>query len=230
MDQDWKLKLAIDSTQNSGSIALANEERVIYSAYFDIKITHSETLMPAIDYAFKFCNILRSELQEIYVCIGPGSFTGLRIGLATAKGIAFALGIPLYAYSSLELAALPASGLGKNIFAAVDAKMQEVYYAYYDQQLKEIIPTSIATPEELCNLDLEDFILCGSASEMLALRFKNSYNFYTLHPVMKIPSAAGLFSIPNLLPEKHFPQILEELEPLYLREARAQVKKAKPKQ
>jgi len=225
------LKLAIDSTQNSGSIALANEERVIYSAYFDIKITHSETLMPAIDYAFKFCNIKRSELQEIYVCIGPGSFTGLRIGLATAKGIAFALGIPLYAYSSLELAALPASGLGKNIFAAIDAKMQEVYYAYYDQQLKEIIPPSIAKPEELCTLDLEDFILCGSASEMLVPLFKNAqYNFYPLNPVMKIPSAAGLCALPNLLPEKHFPQILEELEPLYLREARAQVKKDKPKQ
>ena len=59
------MKLAIDSTQNSGSIALANEERVIYSDYFDIKITHSETLMPAIDYAIKFSNILSSELQEI---------------------------------------------------------------------------------------------------------------------------------------------------------------------
>ncbi|MEN6445259.1 MAG: tRNA (adenosine(37)-N6)-threonylcarbamoyltransferase complex dimerization subunit type 1 TsaB [Candidatus Cloacimonas sp.] len=220
------MKLALDTTQNSGSIALADTNRVVYSAYFDIKITHSETLMPAIDYAFSFCNCQRHELNEIYVCKGPGSFTGIRIGLATAKGIAFALGIPLYAYSSLELAALPASGLGRNILAAIDAKMQEVYYAYYDAKLKELIPAGIGKPEELLKLKLQDFILCGSASEILSPLFIDAgYNFYTLNPILKIPSAAGLFALPNILPVKHLPEDLEELEPLYLREAKAQIKK-----
>ena len=218
------MKLALDSTQNFGSIALAKEKRVIYTAYFDIRITHSETLMPAIDYAFQFCNVERRELKEIYVCIGPGSFTGLRIGLATAKGIAFALGIPLFAFSSLELSALPVCGLGKNILAAIDAKMKEVYIAYYDQVLKEIIPPVIIKPEELCQLKLDDFILCGSAAEMLSPLLQNAgYNFYTLNPVTKIPSSAGLFFLPELLPEKYVPQDIENLEPMYLRAAKAQV-------
>ena len=228
MDAERKLKLALDTTQNFGSIALADEKRIIYSAYFDIKITHSETLMPAIDYAFQFCNVERRELKEIYVCIGPGSFTGLRIGLATAKGIAFALGLSLYAFSSLELSALPASRLGKNILSAIDAKMKEVYFAYYDQAIKEIIPPAIMKPEDLCQLHLNDFILCGSATEMLSpLLQKAGYNFHNLNPIMKIPSAAGLFFLPEMLPEKYVPQDIEDLEPMYLREAQAQVKKKK---
>jgi len=226
LDAEGKLKLALDTTQNFGSLALAKEKKVIYSAYFDIKITHSETLMPAIDYAFQFCNAERRELEALYLCIGPGSFTGLRIGLATAKGIAFALGIPLYAFSSLELAALPVCGLGKNILSVIDAKMKEIYCAFYDPVLKEIIPPAVMKPEELCQLKENDFILCGSAAEMLKPLLQNAgHHFYTLSSIMQIPSAAGLFYLPEKLPEKFIPQNIENLEPMYLRAAKAQIGK-----
>lgn len=219
------MKLALDTTQNSGSIALATGERLFYSAFFDIKITHSETLMPAIDHALQFCGASKQDLQAIYVCRGPGSFTGLRIGLATAKGIAFGLSIPLYAYSSLELAAFSAVGLGKPILVAIDAKMKEVYYAAYSSELKERIPPRVVKPESLELLGLDDFILCGSGAEQLKPRLAESgHKFITLNPALQIHSAAGLFLLAELLPDKHIPQDLAELEPLYIRESTAQVK------
>jgi len=219
------LILAIDSSQSSGSVAIQADGRIVYSAFFDIKITHSETLMPAIDNAISFCEATRKDIKAIYVCNGPGSFTGLRIGLATAKGIAFGLGIPLYAFSSLQLAALPAQGLGKNILACIDAKMKELYYALFNPDLSEIISPQIITPHQLAELEIDDFVLCGSGSEIMQplLTAKNTMH-YKLNPIMQIPSAAGLFSLGQLLPEQLQAQNLAELEPQYLRESTAQVR------
>lgn len=217
------MKLALDTTLNSGSIALADEERVLYSAFFDIRITHSETLMPAIDHALKFCGYQPADIHGLYVCVGPGSFTGLRIGLATAKGIAYGLGIPLFAFSSLELAALSATGLGKPILSVIDAKMKEVYFALYDPQLKPIIPPQVGSPQMLATLPGEDMILCGSGAGLAEAELvKANRQYHRLHDI--IPSAAAMFDIARLLPEKCVPCDLAALEPLYLRESTAQIK------
>ncbi len=201
---------------------------MIYNAFFDIKITHSETLMPAIDHALKFCGVEKRDLTSIYVCQGPGSFTGLRIGIATAKGIAFGLDLPLFTYSSLELAALAASGLGKNILVTIDAKMKEIYLAYYDPFLRELIAPQVIKLEAAGQLPIQDFILCGTASELLSPLLKGSgHEFYKLNSILQYPSAAGLFALAQLLPDKHLPQNLVELEPLYLSDSSAQVKRDK---
>lgn len=219
------MNLAIDSSQSSGSIALQTEGRVIYSANFDIKITHSETLMPAIDHALSFCGASQKDLKAVYICNGPGSFTGLRIGLATAKGIAFGLQLPLYAYSSLQLCALSATGLGKNILCCIDAKMKEVYFALYSPTLEEIIPPQILKPENLATQELGEFILCGSAALMMQpLLIAQDRHFHLLNNLLNIPNAAGLFALGEMLPHLHTPQNLAELEPLYLRESTAQIK------
>lgn len=220
------MKLALDTTLSSGSIALADGERILYSAFFDIRITHSETLMPAVDHALKFCSVRREELQEVYVCSGPGSFTGLRIGLATAKGIAYGLNIPLFAFSSLELAALGASGLDKPILAVIDAKMKEVYYALYDCELKELMAPQVGKPEVLAALEMDDFILCGSGTPLVMPILNEAKRKYCrLDPLFYTPNAAGLFSLGNKLPEKLIKQDLAALEPLYVRDSTAQIKK-----
>ena len=78
------ISLAIDTSNSSGSIALMKNRELLFSSFFNIKITHSETLMPEIDRALSLCNLETTDLDEILIAIGPGSFTGLRIGLATA--------------------------------------------------------------------------------------------------------------------------------------------------
>lgn len=220
------MKLALDTSLSSGSIALATEERIVYSAFFDIKITHSETLMPAIDIALKFCDITPKDLSAIYICRGPGSFTGIRIGLATAKGIAMGLGLPLFALSSLELAAFEYSGLGRNILVCIDAKMKEIYCAYYDPCLRELIAPQVLKPEDICQLSIDNYILCGSATNMLQTQLiEAGHQLFPIHSYLSIPNAGGLFALGDLLPHKHVQQDIAALEPLYLRESTAQVKK-----
>ena len=225
MDECRQLILAIDSSQSSGSIALKSGDRVVYSANFDIKITHSETLMPAIDHAITFCGAAKKDLEAVYICNGPGSFTGLRIGLATAKGIAFGLNIPLYAFSSLQLCALPATGLGKNILGCIDAKMKEVYFALYSTDFQELIAPQVISPAELAKLDMGEFILCGSASPIMEpLLTASGAKFYPMNALLQIPNAAGLFMLGEFFPAQNTPRNIADLEPLYLRESTAQIR------
>ena len=108
------MKLALDSSQNFGSIALAGQGKLIYSSFFSISITHSETLMPQVDYALKFCGCKPSDLEAVYFSQGPGSFTGLRIGLATWKGLAYANRRPIAGVSSLAAMAMGAAASARS--------------------------------------------------------------------------------------------------------------------
>lgn len=182
--------------------------------------------MPAIDNALSFCGYVPQDIKALYVCSGPGSFTGLRIGLATAKGIAFGLNIPLYSFSSLLLGASAAYGLGRKIMCCIDAKMKELYIAYYDEYLQEIIPPRVISPAAMLELAEDGFILCGSGTALVSpLLTEAGRKFYPLPSVGQNPGAAGLFSLAQLWPEKHQARNLEDLEPLYLRESTAQIKK-----
>ncbi len=225
------MRLALDTSQRSGSIALADAQKLLYSAYFDLRITHSETLMPQIDHALKICGLSPEDLSEIYVCIGPGSFTGLRIGLATAKGIAFALKIPVITGDSLQLTALPCLISGRKILSVIDARMKEVYAALYDHQLNEIVPPQVITPSELAKWDLSDSIVIGSGTELLKPILEQSGLALDFAPgYYQVPKAEGLFDLALISPpDIYYKDELAELEPLYLRESTAQIKRRKSK-
>jgi tRNA threonylcarbamoyladenosine biosynthesis protein TsaB len=219
------LKLALDTSQTSGSVALWSSGRVIYSAYFDISITHSETLMPQVDHALKFCGFTPSDIEELLLTIGPGSFTGLRIGLATAKGIAYGQKIPVQTFGTLQLCALQRHQCGRNILAVLDAKMKEVYAALYDEDLRELQPPQVCAPERILDWDLHDPYLLGSGIHLLK-PLLNDHQTGTVPVRGQAPNAAGLFTLAELFPQAEtydFNQ-LAELEPQYLRESTAQVR------
>ena len=207
------MKVAIDSSQSSGSIAIYTGGKLEYSAYFNIRITHSETLMPALDNALSVCDYNKKDINELYTCIGPGSFTGLRIGLATVKGIAFGLEIPVYTFNSLQLTALPCIYTEKNILSVVDAKMKEVYAALYTPTLNERVAPCVVSPQDISMWDLGDCIVCGSGSGLVSpclnsvennLTYSSSYH--------NICRAEGLFALADVLtPEKYTSETLAEL-------------------
>lgn len=220
------MKLALDTSQNSGSIALWNSGRVLYSACFDISITHSETLMPQVDAALTFCGFKPADISAVYLANGPGSFTGLRIGLATAKGIAFGLKIPLRAFSTLQLEALCRYRCGRKVLAVVDAKMREVYAALYDEELNVLEGPAVLAPEELLNWDLSGAYLTGSSSKLLKPSLEERGIPFV--PVPEAPlDASGLFTLAAIFPreENYDFQQLASLEPFYLRESTAQVRR-----
>jgi tRNA threonylcarbamoyladenosine biosynthesis protein TsaB len=221
------LKLALDTSQSSGSIALLEAGKLLYSAYFDIRVTHSETLMPALDNALKICGKSPGDLDELLVCIGPGSFTGLRIGLATIKGIAYGLGLSVTAYNSLQLSALPCTISGKNILSVIDARMHEVYAALYLPDLGIIQAPKVLSPINILSWDLKAAIITGSGAGIIRKVLEAEGIKAEYAPAyFCIPRAEGLFSLADLLPSPSYEgESLSELVPLYLRESTAQVKR-----
>jgi len=218
------LKLALDTTQTSGSLALWKAGSVVYSAWFNISITHSETLMPQIDHALAFCGCKPSDLKTLLLAIGPGSFTGLRIGLATAKGIAFGLKIPLLAFNSLQMLAWYRYNCGRKILAVIDAKMKEVYAALYDENLGELNPPQVCSPEQISGWDLENAFLLGSGAPLVEPLLRERGIGFTPVP-HQVFTASALFGLAELFPQTEtydFEQ-LAKLEPLYLRDSTAQV-------
>jgi len=221
--------LALDSSQNYGSIALMRDGDLIYESFFHISVTHSETLMPQIDHALRFCSVERSEIQAVFLCHGPGSFTGLRIGMATAKGIAYGLKIPIIAFDSLELTAINLYGFGRNILSVLDARMREVYLAMYDEHLNVLITPRVCKPAELPELPDGKLILTGSGAVIVTPQLSDrGIVHHTALPHQNRMTASALFSLQSLKPKAMEFDLgtLAEMEPLYLRESSAQIKKA----
>jgi tRNA threonylcarbamoyladenosine biosynthesis protein TsaB len=123
--------LAIDSATPVAGLALLNDQKVIREEFINFRKTHSETLMPGVDQMMRDCEIAMGDLSAIAVTIGPGSFTGLRIGLATAKGLSMASGRPLIGISTLDVLASNIVYSDNLVCPLLDARKQEIYTAFY---------------------------------------------------------------------------------------------------
>jgi tRNA threonylcarbamoyladenosine biosynthesis protein TsaB len=120
--------LAIDTSNNALGVALFDEDRVLGEYITNMKKNHSVRIMPAIHTLLKDCDLVPADLTKIVVAKGPGSYTGVRIGVTIAKTLAWALNIPLVGISSLEILA---SGVGRYFDGCItpifDARRGQVY-------------------------------------------------------------------------------------------------------
>lgn len=119
--------LGIDTSGLSFSVALASDGKLIYEVFLRQGLAHSELLLPEIEKALKVCGINLADITKIAVCQGPGSFTGIRIGLVCARTLAQMQNIPVVALNSLSIIAEGLENLGVNIIPALDALRGEVY-------------------------------------------------------------------------------------------------------
>ena len=126
------LILAIDSATPVAGVALLDDHKVIAEHFVNYRKTHSETLMPTIDRLLGECQTRLDDLTAIAVTVGPGSFTGLRIGLAAAKGLCLAAAKPAVGISTLDVLAHNVFGSEALVCPLLDARKQEVYTAFYD--------------------------------------------------------------------------------------------------
>ena len=126
------LILALDSTAQVGSVALCEEETLIAEFTLNTGHTHSETLLPMVEAALKIAGYTVDDV-DLFVCTaGPGSFTGVRIGAATVKGIAFGKGKPCLGVSTLEVLARNGEALEGVLCPAMNARRQQVYNALFE--------------------------------------------------------------------------------------------------
>lgn len=123
--------LAVDTAGKTLGVALMQDEHLLYECSLDAGHTHSETLMPLVDHCLRLCGMKCADIDLYAVNAGPGSFTGLRIGLAAVKGLAFAHNTPCAPVSTLEALAYAHSGEG-TVVCALDARRAQVYSAAFD--------------------------------------------------------------------------------------------------
>jgi tRNA threonylcarbamoyladenosine biosynthesis protein TsaB len=125
------LILGIETATEQVSVAIGGHEGVL--GLFEVcrGRRHAETLTPAIDFLCRQADIELSEFSVVAVDIGPGLFTGMRVGLAAGKALAHALRVPMIGMSSLDLLAFPLRHTDRTIAAVIDARRGEVFYALY---------------------------------------------------------------------------------------------------
>lgn len=123
--------LALETSAKAVSAAVTETGTVIASCYQDAGLTHSVTLMPMVEAMLKNAGLALANCGAVAVAVGPGSFTGIRIGVAAAKGLAFGAGIPAVGVSTLEAMVVPLAHLDAIIICAMDARRQQVYNAIF---------------------------------------------------------------------------------------------------
>lgn len=136
--------LGIDSSGLVASAALLCGDILVGEYTIHNKKTHSQTLLPMIEAMLKMADFSVKELDAIAVAAGPGSFTGLRIGASTAKGLGQALSIPLIAVPTLEGLAYNLAGVDALVCAMMDARRNQAYYAIYE--VNETLPVTVTEP------------------------------------------------------------------------------------
>lgn len=155
-EQKAPLILGLDSTSRSAAVAVCRGKEALFSRVLCAGNTHSETLLPMVEQALKALSLTVNDLDLFACAVGPGSFTGVRIGTATVKGLAFGRNRPCIGVSSLEALAENLRGRKGLICASLDARRGQVYGALFSSDGKTV---TRLTPD----MALEANLLCENA-------------------------------------------------------------------
>ena len=159
--------LALDSSGLVASVAILEEETLLAEYTINHKKTHSQTLLPMLDEIIQMTETDLSEIDAIAVAAGPGSFTGLRIGSATAKGLGMALNKPLVSVPTLEGLAANLWGRKEYICPMMDARRKQVYTGIYrfGREGLQVVEDQMACPVEkileICRQLKEEIVFLG---------------------------------------------------------------------
>jgi tRNA threonylcarbamoyladenosine biosynthesis protein TsaB len=125
------LILGIETATEQVSVAIGGHEGVLGLVEVCRGRRHAETRAPAIEFVCSQADVRLDEISVVAVDVGPGLFTGMRVGLASAKALAQALRVPMIGMSSLDLLAYPLRHTGRTVVAVIDARKGELFYAFY---------------------------------------------------------------------------------------------------
>ncbi len=209
--------LLIDTALETASVAIARAGKVLAVRENARQNDHAAWLHIAIQDVMRAADVSFHELQGVGVTDGPGSYTGLRVGLSAAKGICYAQNLPLVTVSSLQvLAGSVAENAEDLIMAMIDARRDEVYIGVYDRALNILLPEQslILTPEFIRdNFPNRKVLVTGNGAQK-ATRIINSNDFNLFQNTFMIKYLA------NLSYEKLIKNIVENVsyhDPLYLK-------------
>ncbi len=224
------LVLGIETSTEQTAIALGTEQGIVAGAMLAAARPGGEMVVPAIEHLLAWSNVSLSSLGGIAVGLGPGLFTGMRVGIATAKTLAQTLQVPIVGLASLDLVAFSVAYVRTLIGAAIDAKRGEVFYAFYVP-----VPGGIARQTEFevgspahltAELEArrEDILMVGNGALAYRRELEEAGNHVSFaSPAHAFPAATALveLSIARLTREDF--DRLYELKPIYVRKSDAQI-------
>lgn len=224
------LILAIDTTTFAGSIALLKEKKLLAEINIDSSRTYSERLLPAVDFILRANGFHIRDMDGFAVAAGPGSFTGIRLGLSAVKSFSYASGKPVAPVSTLKALALklrhPKSGL---LCPILDAKKGEIFAALFESkrgELQEIVPQGAYSPDRFFSLLPAHRIICFIGNGVDAYRdkifqyFRDKARFSSRSPF--IACEVGYLGYELLRKRKGLS--FQEIKPLYFRKSQAEEK------
>ncbi len=216
--------LGIDTSSSSLSVAVTDDSFLKAEITINHKLTHSKQLMPEIDRLLKSLNMKIKDIDLIGVCIGPGSFTGIRIGVATANAMAMGLDIPVIGISSMQAMAYSFYGTEKTVAATLDAQRDRVYAAFYRFEKDKMITLRADDVLEIDELKakMESFdnpVLCGDALFMMDEIPKNIIKANRANTYIRGSSVCELAEM-IYKNDNDRPQFAE---PVYLRKSQAEL-------
>lgn len=221
--------LGIDTAGRTMSVALLENDTLLCEQTLATGLTHSETLLPTVDAVLKAAGKTCADIDLFGVCAGPGSFTGLRIGLATVKGLAFVNNTPCAGVSTLEALALPQQGEG-TVLCALDARRGEVYWAAFDLATHARLTPDAAQPVDA----LTDFVsnckkplfFVGDGAQLCYNKFGAQPGVLSCPPSLQAPRALGICLAALRMQADGETCPPEALRPQYLRLSQAERERA----
>lgn len=224
------LLLAIVSSTPQASVAIGEPGRVLARACLGRPHAHAEFLAPAIRFCADHARVDLDGLRGVAVDCGPGLFTGLRVGIATAKAISLTLGIPIVSFPSLDLLALGARFTRREICAAVDARRGEVFTARYRPTrggVERISEYEVCSPETLA-WDLaargQDVLVVGDGGLAHRDTFAHVEGAVLADTTYAHPSAVAALELAGVRFGQEDFQRPADVVPLYLRRSEAEIK------
>lgn len=220
--------LAIDTCLSVASVAVATEEKLLGLFYINNGLTHSTKLVPMIESVLSELDMSASDIDAFACTNGPGSFTGIRIGMASAKGLALPAEKPIVTVSSLAAAAYHFSNQPLPILAMTDARNSQVFYGRYqftDNGFSVLTPPDAAEVSAISEKTTSPTIVCGDGATKYAEILKQNPNIIFAPAYQMMPNAATLAAAAfDEINKNGFPPA-ESVDALYVRKSSAEQEK-----
>lgn len=162
------MELAIDTASEMASLALSQDGALVAELSWRCGRTHTVQLLPSIDLLLRQVGRRPGDLQAIFVCSGPGNYVGLRVGIAAAQGLAYALGLPVVGVGRLEAEAYPHLLCGRPVVALHRAGRGQVAWAAYAPTGEEVVPPRLSTLDEVLAQAPPQALFCGEVPKETA--------------------------------------------------------------
>ena len=222
--------LVLDCAVSKISIAVKFDDKMIAQTY-DIGMHQSEILVPAIDDILQKAGITAGDLDFSAITIGPGSFTGLRLGISALKAIELAYNVPIYGVSSLQVYSYTAKNLGFPVLCCIDANKDRFYACLYDENGNEILPDGdYETSELIDKIDFDKLLITGPDAKKFYDILSNSNVHTDLKPYLLKNYdnyAACLIEIAEKMHKNNESPLQDYDGPVYLRASEAELKLTK---